>query len=475
MDNVQEEEEEVQQEGEARDWEYKSNRQTEGRSCPLLLPSKRQELIENRCNDDDDDDYHQASTRSAVFNLSTTIVGAGIMALPATIKVLGLPLGLVAILLAGILSENSIQALLRYSRPCNATSYGALMANAFGEAGRIVLQLCIIINNFGSLIVYIIIIGDVMSGTVGPGQHHTGVLEEWAGGRTWWNERVFVLFTTTVIILLPLCSLKHIDSLKWTSALSFVLALVFVVITVGITSWKLAARQIEWPRLTPNVHDQASFWHLFTVVPILVTAYFCHHNVHPIANELELSTEPSDMKMRKVVRECLILCTSIYFCTGLFAYLLFGEATSDDVLANFDANLGIPFSHTLTLLVRASYAVHIMLVFPLLHFSLRLNVDGLLFPKAAALVHDNLRFALITGFLVFLIFFGSTLVPNIWVAFEYTGATVGVCLAFIFPGLIMLKDKPGMATVRDKWEAWVMVILAMLSSVTVIATNLLTS
>jgi amino acid permease len=73
--------------------------------------------------------------------------------------VLGLPLGLVAILLAGILSENSIQALLRYSRPCNATSYGALMANAFGEVGRIVLQLCIIINNFGSLIVYIIIIG----------------------------------------------------------------------------------------------------------------------------------------------------------------------------------------------------------------------------------------------------------------------------------------------------------------------------
>jgi hypothetical protein len=159
MDNVQEEEEEVQQEGEARDWEYKSNRQTEERSCPLLLLSKIQELIENRCNDDDDDDYHQASTQSAVFNLSTTIVGAGIMALPATIKVLGLPLGLVAILLAGILSENSIQALLRYSRPCNATSYGALMANAFGEAGRIVLQLCIIINNFGSLIVYVIIIG----------------------------------------------------------------------------------------------------------------------------------------------------------------------------------------------------------------------------------------------------------------------------------------------------------------------------
>ncbi|CAK9235462.1 unnamed protein product [Sphagnum troendelagicum] len=397
------------------------------------------------------------------------------MALPATMKVLGLPLGLLAILFAAILSENSIQALLRYSRPCKARSYGALMADAFGEAGRIAVQLCIIINNVGILIVYIVIIGDVMSGTTGAGPHHTGVLEEWAGGRTWWNERVFVLFTTTVVILLPLSSFKHIDSLKWSSALSVALALVFVVITVAVALWKLVAGEIEWPRLTPDVHDTTSFWHLFTVVPVMVTAYICHHNVHPIANELEVSTEPSDLKMQKVVRDSLVLCTGIYLCTAMFAYLLFGEATSDDVLANFDTDLGIPFAHTIALIVRASYAVHIMLVFPLLHFSLRLNVDGLLFPKAHPLVHDNLRFVLLTGVLVGLIFIGSTLVPSIWVAFQFTGATASVCLAFIFPALILLKDKPKIATLKDKWEAWVMVILAVLSSVTAIASNILSS
>jgi hypothetical protein len=48
-------------------------------------------------------------------------------------------------------------------------------------------------------------------------------------------------------------------------------------------------------------------------------------------------------------------------------------------------------------------------------------------------------------------------------------------LIFGVSGGWVFRDKPGMATVRDKWEAWVMVILAMLSSVTVIATNLLTS
>lgn len=68
------------------------------------------------------------------------------------------------------------------------------------------------------------------------------------------------------------------DSLKWTSALSVALAVVFVCIIVGVTLWKMVAGEIDWPRLTPDVNDQASFWRLFTVIPVMVTAYICHHN-----------------------------------------------------------------------------------------------------------------------------------------------------------------------------------------------------
>lgn len=55
--------------------------------------------------------------------------------------------------------------------------------------------------------------GDVLSGTSEAGKHYTGVLEEWAGGPTWWNERVFVLFTIAVLVLLPLISLRHVGTL----------------------------------------------------------------------------------------------------------------------------------------------------------------------------------------------------------------------------------------------------------------------
>lgn len=68
------------------------------------------------------------------------------------------------------------------------------------------------------------------------------------------------------------------DSLSFTSALSVALAVVFLVITVGITVIKLIDGSIGMPRLLPDVTDVSSFFKCFTVVPVLVTAYICHYN-----------------------------------------------------------------------------------------------------------------------------------------------------------------------------------------------------
>lgn len=68
------------------------------------------------------------------------------------------------------------------------------------------------------------------------------------------------------------------DSLKFTSALSVALAVVFLVIIIGITVIKLINGSISMPRLLPDVTNVTSFFDLFTVVPVLVTAYICHYN-----------------------------------------------------------------------------------------------------------------------------------------------------------------------------------------------------
>ncbi|GKG04213.1 sodium-coupled neutral amino acid transporter 5-like protein [Tanacetum coccineum] len=81
------------------------------------------------------------------------------MALPATLKELGMIPGLVVILLVGVLTESSVDIILRFSKGAKVASYGALVGDAFGKGGKMVLQLGIVVNNVGLLVVYMIIIG----------------------------------------------------------------------------------------------------------------------------------------------------------------------------------------------------------------------------------------------------------------------------------------------------------------------------
>lgn len=105
------------------------------------------------------DEFNGASFSGAVFNLSTTIIGAGIMALPATVKKLGMVPGLLAIVLTALLAEKSMGFMIRVSQAGNHTSYGTLVGDSFGKFGKALVQICVIINNIGMLIIYMIIIG----------------------------------------------------------------------------------------------------------------------------------------------------------------------------------------------------------------------------------------------------------------------------------------------------------------------------
>ncbi|KAK1557843.1 hypothetical protein Q3G72_032953 [Acer saccharum] len=154
--------------------------------------------------------------------------------------------------------------------------------------------------------------------------------------------------------------------------------------------------------------------------------------------------------MKPIVRASLTLCSTVYIATSFFRLLLFGDNTLDDVLANFDGELGVPYSSLLDDMVRMSYGVHLMLVFQIVFFSLRLNLDGLLFPYAIPIAFDNRRFFLVTTALMgFISFWGLILCPSIWDAFQFTGATAAVSVGFFFQAAIALRDTHGIATKND--------------------------
>ncbi|CAI0428333.1 unnamed protein product [Linum tenue] len=409
----------------------------------------------------------QGSVTGAVFNVSTSMIGAGIMSIPATLKVLGVVPAFLMIVAVAWLADVSVEFLVRYTHSGEATTYAGVMREGFGGFGSAAVQICIIVTNFGCLIIYLIIIGDVLSGT----EQHLGVLQEWFGV-SWWNTRAFALFLVVIFVMLPLVLFKRVESLKCSSAVSVLLAVIFVGISSVMAVYALIQGKTNNPRLLPELDSNSSFFELFTAVPVIVTAFTFHFNVHPIGFELG---NPSIML--SAVRISMVLCAAIYFAIGIFGYLLFGESIMADILVNFDRTADTAAGALLNDIVRLSYALHLMLVFPLLNFSLRANLDEFLFPKKPLLAKDTTRFLAITFALLLLSYLLAIAIPNIWYFFQFMGSTSAVCLAFIFPGSIVLsngRDVYGISTRRDRVFAAGMIVLAVITSAIAISSNVYT-
>ncbi|XP_050387467.1 amino acid transporter AVT6C [Argentina anserina] len=401
---------------------------------------------------------HGGSVSGAVFNVSTSIIGAGIMSIPATLKVLGVIPAFVLIVIIAFLVDVSVEFLMRFTHSGESRTYAGVMRESFGEVGSVAAQVCVMFTNLGCLIMYQIIIGDVLSGNE---TGHLGVLQEWFGVQ-WWNSRDIAILFTLVLIMLPLVLLRRVETLRFSSAISVLLAVVFVGISSAMAILAIFEGKTKTPRLVPSLDQRTTFFDLFTAVPVIVTAFTFHFNVHPIGFELR---KPSDMIL--AVQISLVLCAAIYFAIGIFGYLLFGDSIMPDILVNFDRSSDSAMGAVLNDAVRLSYA----LVFPLLNFSLRANLDEFLFPRRQLLATDSRRFMFLTFGLLVFSYLAAIAFPNIWYLFQFLGSTSAVCLAFIFPGAIVLRDVHGISTKRDKIMATTMVALAVVTSAIAISTN----
>ncbi|XP_009588161.1 amino acid transporter AVT6C-like isoform X1 [Nicotiana tomentosiformis] len=398
-----------------------------------------------------------------VFNVSTSIIGAGIMSVPATMKVLGVIPAFLLIVLVAILVDISVDFMLRFTYAGQSTTYAGLMKENFGKTGSFAVQICVMITTLGCLIMYLIIIGDVLSGQ----GEHLGILQEWFGIH-WWNSRNLSILFIVLFVILPLVLYRRVESLWFSSAIAVILAIVFVGICSVMAMLAIIKGETVRPRMLPELKNTTSFFNLFTVIPVIVTAFTFHFNVHPIGIELGKPTT-----MTTAVKISLAFCAAIYFSIGIFGYVLFGDSIMPDILVNFDKSSSTSaISPILNDVVRLSYALHLMLVFPLLNFSLRANIDELIFSKQPYLATDNKRFVCLTLILLALSYIAAIVIPSIWYIFQFLGSTSNVCLAFIFPGTIALRDVHGLSTRKDKIIAVVMVFLAFVTSFITIATNI---
>ena len=108
-----------------------------------------------------------ASWASSVINLVNTIVGAGVLAMPHALSNMGIVLGTIVILWAGLTAGFGLYLQTRCARYLDrgAASFFALSQITYPNAA-VLFDAAIAIKCFGVGVSYLIIIGDLMPGVV---------------------------------------------------------------------------------------------------------------------------------------------------------------------------------------------------------------------------------------------------------------------------------------------------------------------
>jgi solute carrier family 38 (sodium-coupled neutral amino acid transporter), member 2 len=311
-------------------------------------------------------------------------------------------------------------------------SFGGVIEASCGRRGALASQVAVILNNMGELVVFLVIIGDVL---VGPADDKGVINPAWFadGEKSVFVQKWFAIGLMVLFVHTPLCLLRRVESLSFTSTLSMGLSALFVCITFSLVLYRLGRGQISGVEFVPMEHTTKT--ELLASLPVLMILYVCHYNVHPIFAGMR---RPTEKRMRRVVRTSLLFTTGVYWLIGLSAYLLFTDKTQGNVLINYGKDLQLNSSLASGILehvVKIGYAIAISFTFPLIQVAVKENVFDLLGWGEMDKVSGP-RYYGATLTLLAIEYAIAIVVPDISIAFAILGSTVAILIAFILPALV---------------------------------------
>ncbi|AOA62772.1 Vacuolar amino acid transporter 6 [Komagataella phaffii CBS 7435] len=269
----------------------------------------------------------KSSAFTASLGLLHTLIGAGILAMPYAIRSSGILFGVFLIILSGLASLFGLFLQTKVSQfvtPGHASFF--TVAQITYPKASIFFDIAIMIKCFGVGCSYLVVIGDLMPKIVHALVKDSTLAEHPAlEARNLWIS----LF---MLIIIPLCYLRNLTSLKYASlvALSSVGYLVVLVVVHLIFPDEAIVRgPIKAVGPTSITEFLGSF-------PIFVVSYTSQHNAFSLINELR---DKSAANMNKFISIAISTAMVLYMVTGICGYLTFGDNIISNIIAMYPQNV----------------------------------------------------------------------------------------------------------------------------------------
>ncbi|KAJ3333799.1 hypothetical protein HDU91_002847, partial [Kappamyces sp. JEL0680] len=297
--------------------------------------------------------HAKSSVAKAAFNMTKTIVGAGVFGLPATFQKAGFVLVIFLIVVMALFIYWTLQVLLAAGLDAGVTSYHDLMRKTFGKRGAQLYGIFAFLFAFGGCCAYTVIVGDtvpvVVRALFGVSSLPTTQLSFWL--RLLTDRRVSILLCS-YLIMLPVSSVRNITSLAKYSIFALG-AIVLIAISVVISGYGADA---SLRGSSSDVFTVIKWSGLSGAIGTLCFAYVCHHNTFIIYTSLRF---PTIANFNTVNMASLGYAMLASLAIGTSGYVVFTDKIKSNVLNCFSDSDG------LINFARLLFALDMFLTYPL--------------------------------------------------------------------------------------------------------------
>ncbi|XP_015265261.1 PREDICTED: sodium-coupled neutral amino acid transporter 1 [Gekko japonicus] len=379
------------------------------------------------------DEYIPGTTSlgMSVFNLSNAIMGSGILGLAFALANTGIVLFLLLLISVTLLSIYSINLLLICAKETGCMVYEKLGEQVFGTPGKVIVFGSTSLQNTGAMLSYLFIVKNELPSAI---KFLMGKEETFSA---WYVDGRLLVVMVTFCIILPLCLLKNLGYLGYTSGFSLT-CMVFFLIVVIYKKFQLPC-PIQGTNTTTFSNSSSSSEEMCQpkyvtinsktvyALPTIAFAFVCHPSVLPIYCELK---DRSQKRMQMVSNISFFAMFVMYFLTAIFGYLTFYESVQSDLLHKYQSKDDI-----LVLTVRVAVIVAVILTVPVLFFTVRSS----LFELARKTKFHLCRHIVVTLVLLVIINLLVIFIPSMKDIFGVVGVTSANMLIFILPSSLYLK------------------------------------
>eukprot|EP01083_Nonionella_stella_P049420 131702_1 len=389
-------------------------------------PTERDPSLESEGNKvSEDRNKDRTSVHSTSFNFINSIIGAGIIGLPFALAECGFILGVILLFLVALICDYVARILVETGVKQNKHNFEVLADHLLGPKGYYAVVVSMFLFAFGAMVAYLVIIGDTVPMVF---SHVFSESHPLASRRV-----CIVLFG--ILLIFPLCLLKSMANLAWSSSLS---VLSVAVIVVAIVSQAPGEARDQGISAETQAHPYAFIRpSVFAGIGALSFAFVCQHSSFIVFNTLY---EPTVERWALVTHISVGVSWVASCILAVGAYLSFFGESQGDILNNFD------FKNVFINVARMLLAMTMVFTYPMENFVARHCVHAII---AKGRNPTSAEFYLVT-----LIIWGTSMIialsfEDLGLILELTGSVSASMLGYILPILLHFRAE-GFHRLKDE-------------------------